>query len=376
MTMSRVDDILTRLQAVAANPKKAADDFTKETGKGAVGLIYLYAPEEIIHAAGFLPISLWGAHKPVSKARAYLPPYACSIMQEVMELQCDGAYDFLKAVIFSVPCDTLKCMSEMWKGACPSLTIAHPQNRKLKAANDYLTREYRNLQARLEKILGVTISDEAIARSIAVYNDNRQTMRAFTQVAAEYPDIVDPVRRHAVIKARHFMEKSQHTALVKELISELRTQAPAPWNGKKIILSGIMAEPDALLDLLKEFGYAVVADDLAQESRQFRHDVLEGNDPVYRLAKWWQNLEGCSLATDPSKHRARMLIDMAERHDADGVILCQMKFCEPEEFDYPVLYPALDAAGVRNLMIEVDLEATSFEQIKTRLQTFTEIISQ
>ena len=374
--MSRVDEILAQLQSIAANPKKAADDFTKETGKGVVGLIYVYLPEEIIHAAGYLPMSLWGAHKPVSKARAYLPPYGCSIMQEIMELECDGAYDFLKAVVFSVPCDTLKCASQMWKGKCPSLAIAHPQNRKLEAANVYLTKEYRNLQAKLEKILGVTISDDAIARSIEVYNDNRQTMRAFCQVAAAYPHIIDPVLRHAVIKARHFMEKSKHTALVKELIAEIRKNAPAPWNGKKVILSGIMAEPDGLLSLFKEFGYAVVDDDLAQESRQFRHDVPAGNDPVYRLAKWWQNLEGCSLATDPTKRRAQMLIEAAKAHDADGVILCQMKFCDPEEFDYPILYPALDAAGVRNLMIEVDLEATSFEQIKTRLQTFTEIISQ
>lgn len=373
--MSRIDEILTQLQSIADNPKKAADDFAEKTGKGAVGLIYLYAPEEIIHAAGYLPISLWGAHRPVSRARAYLPPYGCSIMQQVMELQCEGAYDFLKAVVFSVPCDTLKCMSEMWKGKCPSLTIVHPQNRKLEAANVYLTQEYRNLQARLEQILGETIFDEAIARSIEVYNDNRQTMRVFTQVAAAYPGIIDPLQRHAVIKARHFMEKSGHTALVKELVAEIRKAAPAPWTGKKIILSGIMAEPDGLLSLFKEFGYAVVADDLAQESRQFRHDVLEGNDPVYRLAKWWQNLEGCSLATDPSKQRAGMLIDMARQHDADGVVLCQMKFCEPEEFDYPILYPALDAAGIRNLMIEVDLETASFEQVKTRLQTFTEIIT-
>jgi benzoyl-CoA reductase/2-hydroxyglutaryl-CoA dehydratase subunit BcrC/BadD/HgdB len=51
-----------------------------------------------------------------------------------------------------------------------------------------------------------------------------------------------------------------------------------------------------------------------------------------------------------------------------------MKFCDPEEFDYPLLYPELDKAGIPNLMIEVDLEARSFEQIKTRVQTFRDIL--
>lgn len=69
-----------------------------------------------------------------------------------------------------------------------------------------------------------------------------------------------------------------------------------------------------------------------------------------------------------------MLIDMARRYEADAVIICMMKFCDPEEFDYPIFYPQMDAAGVRNLMIEVDQESGSFEQVKTRIQTFSEIL--
>jgi benzoyl-CoA reductase/2-hydroxyglutaryl-CoA dehydratase subunit BcrC/BadD/HgdB len=373
--MSRIETIIQQLQSVAGNPRKAIEDYTKETGKGAVGIAYVYAPDEIVHAAGYLPVGLWGAHKNISKARTYLPPFACSIMQEVMELECEGVYDILKAVIWSVPCDTLKCMSEMWKGKCPKFTIAHPQNRKIEAANKFLTAEYEDLRQKLIPVLG-PISDDAVAASIRVYNANRQIMREFSEVAALYPDLVDPIKRHAVIKARFFMEKSKHTALVRELVQELKKQPVKPWKGKKIVLSGIMAEPDGFLDIFKEYGFAVVADDLAQEDRQYRIDVPEvpGKSPLYWLAKWWQNLDGCSLASDPSKTRVQMVIDKAKKYKADGVILCMMKFCDPEEFDYPILYPELDKAGIPNLAIEVDLESSSFEQVKTRVQTFREII--
>ena len=34
----------------------------------------------------------------------------------------------------------------------------------------------------------------------------------------------------------------------------------------------------------------------------------------------------------------------------------------------------LENAGIRNMMIEVDQESTAFEQIRTRLQTFKEIL--
>ena len=46
--MSKVEAILSQLKEVAANPKKAMDDFKAETGKGAVGIMPIYAPEEIL----------------------------------------------------------------------------------------------------------------------------------------------------------------------------------------------------------------------------------------------------------------------------------------------------------------------------------------
>ena len=69
-----------------------------------------------------------------------------------------------------------------------------------------------------------------------------------------------------------------------------------------------------------------------------------------------------------------MLAKMCQETGAQGVISCMMKFCDPEEFDYPILIQEFEAAGVRNLQIEIDQESTAFEQVKTRIQTFAEIL--
>ena len=46
------------------------DDYKAETGKGAVGIMPIYAPEEMVHATGYLPMGIWGAQgKQISKAR-------------------------------------------------------------------------------------------------------------------------------------------------------------------------------------------------------------------------------------------------------------------------------------------------------------------
>ena len=374
--MSKVEAILSQLKDIAANPKKAMDDYKAETGKGAVGIMPIYAPEEMVHATGYLPMGIWGAQgKTISKARTYLPPFACSIMQQVMELQCEGAYDDLAAVLFSVPCDTLKCLSQKWKGTSPVIVFTHPQNRGLEAANKFLVKEYELVKAQLEHYLGVTITNAALERSIAIYNENRQVMREFVKVAADYPQVIDAVSRHAVFKARQFMLKEKHTELIKELIAEVKAMPVQPWTGKKVIVAGILLEPNELLDIFNEFGLAIVDDDLAQESRQIRVDVLDGEEgPLYRMAKAWQQMYGCSVATDTKKGRGKMLMNKMAQTGADAVIIAQMKFCDPEEWDYPVMYREFEERGVKNLMIEVDQEVTSFEQVKTRLQSFVEMM--
>ena len=375
--MRTAKEIINEFKAIADNPRKAMDDYKKETGKGAVGIMPVYCPEEIVHAAGYLPIGMWGAQKKqISKARTYLPPFACSIMQSVMELQLEGVYDDLDAVIFSVPCDTLKCMSQKWNRPVPAIVFTHPQNRKIAkdAANVFAREEFNIVKEKLEDILDVHISNKAIKNSIAVYNENRAACREFSDVAAEYAAVVTPSDRHAVIKARWFMEKSRHTALVKELIAALKAEPAPEFKGKKIIVTGIQVEPYDVLDIFQENGFAIVADDLAQETRNFRQDVPDDDDALMALARAWNEFDGCSLATDANKPKGQMIIDAVKKYGADAVVVCMMKFCDPEEFDYPILLQEFEAAGVKNLYIEVDQESTAFEQVKTRIQTFAEIL--
>lgn len=371
--MSRLDEIIKQIMEISENPKKTAKKY-KEEGKKVVGIMPVYSPEELVHAAGAIPFGIWGGRNKISKARQFLPPFGCSIMQTILESQIEGDYDLLDGVIFSVPCDTLKCLSQKWKGTSPVMVFTHPQNRAIEAANAFLVEEYKILRAKLEHLLGVKITDEAIQKSIEIYNENRAVMREFSKACALYPDVIDPIVRHGVIKARWFMEKSEHSKLVKELLAELNKLPQKEWKGKKVILTGIMAEPFELLDLFKKHDLAVVGDDLAQESRQFRHDVPKNQDPLLALAMWWRELEGCALATDVEKARGQMLINMYRDLKADAIVECMMKFCDPEEFDYPIYIQEFDNAEIPHVMIEVDLEMTAFEQTNTRLQSFVEIL--
>ena len=52
----------------------------------------------------------------------------------------------------------------------------------------------------------------------------------------------------------------------------------------------------------------------------------------------------------------------------------RVKFCDPEEYDQPWFEGDLKKAGYPCLTVEVDPLNTSFEQLRTRIQTFAEML--
>lgn len=375
--MNNIENVLSQMKEVVDNPKKTIKKYIDDTGNKVVGCFPVYCPEEIVHASGMLPVGMWGGQTDISLAKTYFPAFACSIMQSCLEFGLKGVYNDLSAVIIPCLCDTLKCVGQNWKVAIPNvelISLVHPQNRKIEAGIKFLESEYNEVKDKLEKISGHKITEDALNKSIDIYNKHRQVMREFTKVASKYPMTITPTKRQIVMKSAWFMDKAKHTKLVQKLVDELKNKKEEKWEGKKVILSGILADAEDLLKIFEDNKLAVVGDDLAQESRQYRVDVPKGNDPINRLAKLWSIMEGCSLVFDPDKKHGKMLIDSVKESNADGVIVCMMKFCDPEEFDYPIYKKELEKEEIPMLYLEIDQQMENNEQARTRIQGFTEML--
>lgn len=376
--MENIKTILTQMQALVDHPDQVVEDYQKNRKRPVIGCLPEYCPEEIVYAAGMLPIGMWGAKTDITHANIYFPAFACSLVQNALELGMRGAYDKISAVIIPSHCDHLKCLGQDWKAAVPQvhcIPLVHPNNRRIEGAVSYLKSEYARIRHEMEIIGDQPVSEAALADAIGVYNTWRQTMREFARLARDYPHTINPKVRHLIIKSAYFMDKAEHTKLVNALMNELKKQPAETWDGKKVVLTGIMAEPDAFLDLFTENGLTIAADDLAQESRQFRVDVpAEGTDALERLARRWNLMSGCPLLIDPEKPRRHMLVDLARESGADGVVACMMKFCDPEEFDFPFYKQTLEEADIPLLHLEMEPTGKSLEQARTRIQGFAEML--
>ncbi len=77
------------------------------------GFNCIYAPEEILHAAGFVPVRLFGLFKEINRAEKYIPAHCCELAKSIISAFDSKIFDFLKGALFPFCCDTMQVASNI-----------------------------------------------------------------------------------------------------------------------------------------------------------------------------------------------------------------------------------------------------------------------
>ena len=376
--MAEIKEILAGFVEVANNPKAQLDKYLAE-GKRVIGVGPYYVPEELVHAAGAVPFGVWGAIGSSDNAKKYFPPFYCSICQMTLEMGMTGKLNGLSGMMITGLCDTLRAFSQNWKAAMgtkiPMIYVSNSQNRFIEAGRTYAIDSYKEVKRGVEECSNAIIENDDILASIKLYNEWRAAMREFVELAGTHPAEVSVADRVAVINAGYYELKEEHLAQVKALNAELAKLPESTAGFNKIVLSGIYEDIPAIVEILDANKYAVVADDLAKESRAFSREVPEAGCAIKALADGWCNLKEDPELFDPKKAHLAALVKKAKESGAQGVVILLAKFCDPEEFEAPLATKALREAGIPVVTIEVDQSTESYEQARTQLETFKELLA-
>jgi benzoyl-CoA reductase/2-hydroxyglutaryl-CoA dehydratase subunit BcrC/BadD/HgdB len=178
------------------------------------------------------------------------------------------------------------------------------------------------------------------------------------------------------------MEKSEHNALVEEILADLKSGSPSPLEGEGrgegelVPLFGIGSVMDQwdFLKMLEESGATFIDDDFCDGRRYFDTQAREDLPPVEAIAHRLWDRKACPCKHAPSKERAKCIVEEATASGAKGAIFFQFKFCEPHAFDYPHVKKALDEAGIPSLNLEIEQGSVSIEQMRTRVGALVETI--
>lgn len=377
-----IETLVNEFSAIAANPHGQLKAY-KEKGMKCIGVMPYYAPEELVYAAGMMPMGMWGSNKKtISRAKEYCATFYCTIAQLDLEMLLDGTCDLLDGVITPTICDTLRPMSQNIRVAMsekmPCIFLAHPQFRRPAFGLKFCHDQYTHVKTELEKIRGSEIKDEEIRDAIKVYNKSRKARREFVKLANAHCDVIDPIMRSAVLKASYFMRKDEYTEKLEALNTELRALPEAKWNGVKVVTSGIIVDNPALLKIFKDNNVAIAADDVAHESRMIRVDADETGDPMEALCKQFADQDYDVLLYDEASEqnrRGEYVANLVKESGAQGLVLFMQQFCDPEEMEFPYLKKALDAAGIPFIKLGVDQQMRDFGQAATAIQAFADVLA-
>ncbi len=346
---------------------------------GTLGHFPVYFPEEIAHAAGLLPVHILGGGNKLEMkyADAHMGSFVCSICRSTAELGLNGSLKGLSGFITHPICDAAKHLAGIWSRNFPeqlAQILYLPQNVNSPGAITYIAAEYKRLRGELEKLTGHAVSDEALHRSIGIYNHNRRLLRELYEIRRDEPWKLSCTEGYLLLRARTRIPCEQHNTMLETALPAIRARRHAAQDKPRVVFVGGFCEqpPLEMLETMDDSCY-IVDDDLLIGLRWFTADVPETGDPMWALAESFVDRSAASpVQHDERKTKEGYLMAMIESSKADGVIVTAAKFCEPG-LDEQVLWSKhLDEVGAHYLVLEFEEKMTSFEQMAMQLETFAE----
>ncbi len=351
-------------------------------GLGAFAVFPVYAPLEVIHAAGLLPVGVFGAGNKleITHADSRFQSFICSIAKSTLELFLRDEMNDFVGVVFSSICDVARNLASLVKRNAPNMYVDYlhlPQNMSSAASQSYTRAEFDRFRTNLGVHLGREILDGDIARSLDLYNRIRRLTRALYDERKSRPGCISAADLRAVVQAGTRMMPEDFAPLLEQMVEQVKARKVHPRDSVKVVIEGAFCEqpPIELLDAIEAAGCQVKDDDMIIGSRLFHADVVCNGDPLGALAEAY--LHGSvytSVRHDNGHPRTEGLILRMRQAGAEAVLFTPAKFCEPALLDYVLFRQRLDEAGVPHLKLEFEEKMWTFDAPRTEVETFAESI--
>jgi len=376
------DQIIEHCRELVSRPLGAVAEQWKARHPGgrAVAAYPVFAPAEVIHAAGLLPLGLFGGGTSVelTHADARFQSFVCSIAKSSLELGFQGLVKGVDGFVFSNICDVARNLGSIYKRNFPDVFVEYlhlPQNSTSPAVAAYAGAELRRLAEELEGRFGLDVTPVALAKSIETYNALRARIRALYALRIAEPQKLSTSELYSVLRAATAAPPEESLGWLDTLLDELPRREARPRDRLRVVIEGAFCEqpPIGLLEVLEEAGCYVVEDDLMLGWRWFTADVATDGDPFERLGAAYVNQAVPSSTRHESRqHRSEGLIEKVRRARADAVVFMPAKFCEPALFDYVLMKQGLERAGIPHLLVEFEEKMWTFERTRNEIETFVE----
>ena len=358
-----------------------------DCGKPLTGTYCVMAPQELIYAAGAVPVKLCsGNYTAFSIGDDQFPRDACPLVKAVAGFQEMGLMPIYRdCSLMAVPitCDCKKRIVEMLEKTHEVYPLQVPAGREDEDIDRYVEELYGFLD-RLEEMTGQTVTWDALAQGMNTIGRAKYQLSRFLELKKSMPYLMRGTHILAAMNAAAYMHAGIWARCMHDLNAELeqrirKRQRVTPKDLPRIMITGSpVIFPNLKIPLLiEEMGGILAADETCMGERGMSDPAVvvdESFDGMMRaLAN--QALRPCSCPTFvDNRERIFRLRQMIEDYQIQGVIYHVLRGCLVYDFEYRQIEEELGRDGIPVIRLESDYNEEDVEQLRIRIEAFIELI--
>ncbi|MCZ2355709.1 MAG: benzoyl-CoA reductase subunit C [Bacteroidia bacterium] len=352
-------------------------------GRVVVGYMPVYFPREVLHAAGALPVAIFGGgdKKQVIRGDAYYQSYICHIPRSTLDIVLDGQTAHFDGYIFPSICDVIRNLSGIFKLNNIGKFIKYmdfPQNFLPEVGGVFYQQEMQHVMHYVQEINNKTVTTADLNHSIALYNKNRQLIERIYEIRQHYPWRMTIEEVYYVLRAGTVIPVEEHNQILEQVCNHIEQNIGEPQDKVKVVISGAFCEQPSigLIKSIEEAGCYVVDDDYMLGSRMILGDIsATTNSPLEAIAHAYiYQSQYSSSIYDVSNPKENRLAEIAKKRGADGVLFASASFCDPSLLDAPIFQKAFDKMGIRYIAFQFSENINQYKVIKEQVGAFSDSI--
>ena len=354
----------------------------KEVGRKVVGIYCTYCPQELVLAAGAIPVGLCGTKEdPIAQAEETLPRNLCPLIKSSYGFAVSDTcpfFHFSDLIIGETTCDGKKKMFELMQEMKPVHVMQLPHLNETQASFDLWVEELRRLKHFLEERLEVTITDEAIWEAIEVINQETAAAKAICDLNQMDPPPLKGVDLLTITWSRGFSaDKEEVIAMLNDFYQRCSNEENKDTPGYKprVLLTGcpVGLGTEKVIRLVDEVGGTVVAMENCSGYKTLELQTSnEYDDPIVALAHKYLSIP-CSCMS-PNTYRMELLERMVVDFQVDAVIDLTWQACHTYNVEAYQVGKLIKSKGIPYLHLESDYSNSDLESLKVRIEALLEMV--
>lgn len=326
----------------------------KERGRKIIGYFCSYCPEEIVYAAGMVPVRVLGGEGPYSSSSPYLYPFYCSHSLGCLNEGLKGSTDYLEGIVYAYACEHTRGAFDSWRVNSPTRYakfLDMPAWVNTAEAVKFYTEELKGFRRSLEDAFGMKITEGSLSQAIELCNRNRSLLREIYRLKKINPPPVSGAEVFSLVLSSAVYPKDEHNKMLTRALAGFRRRKKR-ITGKRLIVLGTDLHQPEVFAAIESQGAVVVADELCTGSRYIWEDVKLEGDLLESIARRYLGGINCPVK-HPLEGRLSHIEKMLQEFAVEGVLFLHNKKCDPVEWAEPLIQQMLQKKNIPWTYVEI-----------------------